>query len=61
MGFPVGHLSNLEAQDNEVKDIADKDMADKWANNFEPEDFKRFGDDGKIVKGENGSTNTEGF
>ena len=57
----MGHLSNLEAQDNEVKDIADKDMADKWANDFEPEDFKRFGDDGKIVKGENGSTNTEGF
>ena len=45
----------LEAQDNEVKDITGD-----WTNAFESEGLKGFGVEGKIIKGENGSTKTEG-
>lgn len=53
VGFAVPFADDdLETQDNELKDIADE-----FADDFEPEDLKRYDANDKSIKWENGSTN----
>lgn len=53
VGFAVPFADDdLETQDNELKDIADE-----FADDFEPEDLERYDANDKIIKWENGSTN----